>query len=103
MKISEMLQRCQYSRITVGYRWMYASGENMWKVVERKRNARKTITILETTSEDLAVQCLIEGEELYSDVLKEFPVLCEVFGCDKKALNTDETGNCLCEKHGKFI
>ena len=69
MKIVEFLQKAQYSRITVGYRWMYAR-KNGFTVCERLPRKRTTIILGEEVTEDEAVKLLIEGEEAYSDLLE---------------------------------
>lgn len=71
MKIAEILQKAQYSRITIGCRWLIWTS-NGWTVLEKKRNKRIVVTIIETFNEDTAVLELLKGElDLYSDVIKE--------------------------------
>lgn len=70
MKITEFLKNAQYSRLSVGYRWMFAS-HNGYTVCERLPRKRKTKTLGQELSEDDAVKLLIEGEELYHDLLKK--------------------------------
>jgi hypothetical protein len=71
MKIFELLQQAQYSRITVGDRWLVWSC-NGWKVLERRKHQRHTKIIIETFIEDLAVLELLKGEpEAYSDLIEK--------------------------------
>lgn len=70
MKVIEFLQKAQYSRLTVGYRWMTA-GFNGFQVCERLPRKQTTTILGEELSEDEAVKLLIEGEEMYSDLLNE--------------------------------
>jgi len=53
MTVIEFLNKAQYSRLTVGQRWM-TIGHNGFKVLERKKYHKHT-TVL--------------GEELYHDLL----------------------------------
>lgn len=68
MTIVEFLRKAQYSRLTVGRRWMYASS-NGFNVCERLPRKRTTTRLAENVSEDVAVRLLIEGEEAYHDLL----------------------------------
>lgn len=71
MKIVELLQQADYSRITVGDRWLVWSS-NGWKVLERKKHQKHTKIIIETFIEDKAVLELLKGEaDLYSDVIEK--------------------------------
>lgn len=67
MKITEFLQKAQYSRLTVGYRWLFA-GDDGYVVCERLPRKRTTTILGTNLSEDDAVKLLIEGEDLYSDL-----------------------------------
>jgi hypothetical protein len=69
MKITEFLQKAQYSRLSVGYRWMFADAYG-YTVCERLPRKRATTILASEITEDEAVRLLIEGEELYSDLLK---------------------------------
>ena len=68
MKVVEFLRKAQYSRLTVGNRWMLSS-HNGFDVLERKKYQRTTTRIGEELTEEQAVRMLIEGEELYHDLL----------------------------------
>lgn len=68
MKVIEFLREAQYSRLTVGYRWM-TIGHNGFMVCERLRRKGTTTILGEELTEDEAVKLLIEGEELYHDLL----------------------------------
>lgn len=71
MTISELLKEAQYSRITVGDRWLIWTS-NGWEVLERKYKQKTTRRIISTQSEDEAVYYLLQGEyELYEDVIKK--------------------------------
>lgn len=67
MKIAEFIQKAQYSRLSVGDRWLTASSLG-WQVCERRRYQKTTRIIIDTESEDEAVAELIKGEELYDDL-----------------------------------
>ncbi len=69
MTIVEMLQNAQYSRITVGDRWLICTAKG-FEVLERKRHAKHTKRIIDTFDEHEAVNELLKGEELYSDLVK---------------------------------
>ena len=70
MTILEFLQKAQYSRLTVGERWMtYRHGG--FTVCERKKGVNNTVIIGEKLTEEQAVKLLIEGEELYHDILTQ--------------------------------
>lgn len=69
MKVIEFLRQAQYSRLTVGHRWM-TIGYNGFTVCEKLPNKRNTTILGEQLTEDDAVRLLIEGEELYHDLLK---------------------------------
>lgn len=64
MKVIEFLRKAQYSRLTVGSRWMTVDSKG-WTVCERKRHAKTTTILNQGLTEDEAVELLIEGEELY--------------------------------------
>jgi hypothetical protein len=71
MKISELLKEAQYSRITIGDRWLIWTSKG-WEVLERKRKQKNTRFVVTTQSEDEAVLELLKGEsDLYSDVIKK--------------------------------
>jgi len=61
MKIAELLQNDEYdARVAISDdRWLIGTN-GIWIVYERKRHQRKTRIIVETNSEDLAVEKLIE-------------------------------------------
>jgi len=69
MTIVEFLRKAQYSQLSVGYRWLFSDGENTYTVCERLPRKRNTTILISKASEDDAVRILIEGEELYSDLL----------------------------------
>ena len=68
MTVIEFLNKAQYSRLTVGKRWM-TIGHNGFKVLERKKYQKHTTVLGEELTEEQAVKMLIEGEELYHDLL----------------------------------
>jgi len=68
MTVIEFLNKAQYSRLTVGERWM-TIGYNGFKVLEQKKYQKNTTVIGEELTEDQAVRMLIKGEELYHDLL----------------------------------
>ena len=73
MKIAQMLRIADYSRISVGNRWMFATSKKKWIVFEEDKlsdngQGKEVIT---TLSEDEAVYQLLLGEPLYSDVAKK--------------------------------
>ena len=61
MKIAELLQNDEYdARVAISDdRWLVGTN-GIWIVYERKRDQRKTKILVETNSEDLAVEKLIE-------------------------------------------
>lgn len=62
MKIVEFLSKAQYSRLTVGYRWLFADGKDTYTVCERLPRKRNTTILISKATEDEAVKLLIEGE-----------------------------------------
>jgi len=68
MKIVDFLREAQYSRFTVGKRWMTikAGGFTVFEQMETGTLGKAIGTEL---TEDEAVKLLIEGEELYHDLL----------------------------------
>jgi hypothetical protein len=110
MKITEFLQKAQYSRLTVGYRWLFADAYG-YTVCERLPRKRKTKVLGSEFTEDEAVKLLIEGEELYSDLLEDIlavsgqskQFICP--NCETTHNETDCNGfctaSCLQEYEGK--
>ncbi len=63
MNIVQALQdKDNQLRISGSYnRWIVGNGKGGWIVYERKRNAKRTTVVLETSSEDQAIRELLEG------------------------------------------
>ena len=60
MTITDALQdKDNLLRISNGDRWLCGDGENGWIVYERKPYSRHTTIVLETISEDDAVESLL--------------------------------------------
>jgi len=70
MTIADLLQKAQYSRLTIGNRWLTA-GHPKWKVLERDPDSPNDQgkVVCETTDEDEAVKELLKGDPLYKDLL----------------------------------
>lgn len=62
MKIAQFLQKGQYMRLTCNDKWMFWNC-NGWTVVQRKKYAKSTITLLTTKNEEIAVAELMKGSE----------------------------------------
>ena len=66
MKLTEAIQKGKSPLVisnTYNDRWMVSSG-GRWQIYEHKRYGRRTITIIDTDDEELAVEKLIEDEEI---------------------------------------
>lgn len=66
MNIVEFLQKGQYMRLTCEDKWMFWSFSG-WNVVQRKKHARVTTTLLVTKDEELAIAELKKGNEDFFD------------------------------------
>ena len=66
-----MLSNAQYSRITVGNRWLTA-GHPKFVVMQEGAGGKagRPFEVIRTLSEDLAVNELLKGEPLYSNLTK---------------------------------
>lgn len=61
MNIIQALQNKNNNlRISYGSRWLVGDGNDGWIIYERTHGAKKTKTIIETGSEELAVEKLLE-------------------------------------------
>ncbi len=69
MKIAEMLQEAQYSRVRIGKRWLTA-GFPGWVVLEKVEGQISGKEIIRTASEDAAVKELLKGDDAYWGLIK---------------------------------
>lgn len=67
MKLIDTLSKCQYSRVTMGNRWL-TGGYPRFTVLEAVEGEDQGKEIISTSSEDEAVRALLAGEPLYKNI-----------------------------------